>query len=225
MKTALRFKLHNPAQTKRKDRQLCATKELEYNIMKSKQQICIGIDEVGRGCLAGPVVSAACFIPLDLQINDINDSKQLSSKKREKIYSELINHPEIYSGIGVVDHKTIDQINIRQATFKAMEIAFINLQKSMEMKNFCLLVDGHETPPNFSKFQTKCVKSGDKICYCIAAASIIAKVYRDALMVNYEDVYSQYGFINHKGYPTVKHRQAIKEYGPCEIHRRSFKLI
>eukprot|EP01023_Acetabularia_acetabulum_P001087 TRINITY_DN10405_c0_g1_i5.p3 TRINITY_DN10405_c0_g1~~TRINITY_DN10405_c0_g1_i5.p3 ORF type:complete len:107 (-),score=7.91 TRINITY_DN10405_c0_g1_i5:494-814(-) len=106
-----------------------------------------------------------------------------------------------------------------------MELALLNLQKSLKIDPFCLLIDGHETPPQFNKLETKSVKKGDQLCYCIAAASIVAKVYRDNLMVNYENQYQQYGFGTHKGYPTMKHRQAIKQHGPCEIHRKTFKLV
>ena len=165
-----------------------------------------GIDEAGRGPLAGPVVVAAV----------INDSKKISEKKREKLY-DLILDEAISYGIGIVDQKEIDEINILQATKKGLTEAI----KQMEIKPNVILVDALNNIDTL-KIPYQSIIKGDAKSYAIAAASIIAKVTRDRIMREWDNVYPQYGFASHKGYGTAKHILAIKEYGPCPLHRKSF---
>jgi ribonuclease HII len=175
-----------------------------------------GIDEAGRGPLAGPVVAAACLVDFDVAIDGINDSKQLNASKRESLYQQIISHPGIQIGVGIISPEEIDQINILQATIKAMIEAVNKLPRQPPL----LLVDGlklpHPTIPS-----RKLIK-GDTLSYAIAAASIVAKVTRDTIMVQLDKEWPQYGFAQHKGYGTAKHRAAIAAHGPCPHHRRSF---
>lgn len=177
-----------------------------------------GIDEAGRGPLAGPVVAAAVVLPLDFEIPALNDSKKLTPKKREKVYQEIISCAETY-GIGIVSHNVIDKINIYRASLLAMKKAVMNLGFTPEY----LLVDGFTIPD--IKIPQKGIKKGDEKCCCIAAASVIAKVTRDRIMQELDRVYPQYGFAKHKGYPTYFHLQAIKNFGPSPFHRRSFRPL
>lgn len=174
-----------------------------------------GVDEVGRGPLAGPVVAACVILPQDNNLLYINDSKKLSAKKREELDLE-IRKVAIDIGIGVVDEKTIDEINILQATYLAMQKAI----ESMQVKPNALLNDA-VTIPNINIKQIPIIK-GDAKSISIASASIIAKVYRDNLMINMSSKYPYYLFDKNKGYGTKEHIDAIKKYGPCEIHRKSF---
>jgi ribonuclease HII len=182
-----------------------------------------GIDEAGRGPLAGPVVAACVICPRDFKIGEelflVNDSKQLSEKKREMLYEKIFkNFPAV--GIGVCDNKTIDKINILEAAFLAMKKAI----GALRSKPDCLLLDGRLPIPNISLPQ-KPVIHGDALVFSIAAASIIAKVTRDRLMKAMDERYPEYGFKLHKGYGTKFHFEQIKKYGPCPIHRRSFSPI
>lgn len=174
-----------------------------------------GIDEAGRGPLAGPVVAAACILPKDAEILFLNDSKKLSEKRREMLF-EQIKEKAISYGIGIVSEKDIDEINILQATYKAMRIAI----EGLSVKPQILLNDAVRIPEVEIR-QVPIVK-GDAKSVSIAAASILAKVTRDNLMIEYDKEYPEYGFAKHKGYGTANHINAIKEFGPCEIHRRSF---
>ncbi|MCH9633911.1 MAG: Ribonuclease HII [Chlamydiae bacterium] len=177
-----------------------------------------GIDEAGRGPLAGPVVAACIYIPQGLYFDGVNDSKKLSHKLREELFEKLTNHPDVVYGVGIVDHKTIDEVNILQATFLAMREAYTQLATQTDM----VLIDGvHLNLPVPSK---KLIK-GDARSYTIAAASIIAKVTRDQIMFEYDKQWPEYGFGQHKGYGTEKHRKKIFELGPCSIHRESFEPI
>ncbi len=177
----------------------------------------VGIDEAGRGPLAGPVVAAAVLFPENIFIAGINDSKKLSAATRAKLY-DLISEKALAIGVGTCDEKLIDQINILQATYCAMRQAIARLGVSPEQ----VLVDG--TPiPDLNIPQTAIV-GGDGKCFSIAAASIIAKVTRDRLMMEYDRQFPEYGFAQHKGYPTKKHIQAIIEHGYCPIHRTTFKI-
>jgi ribonuclease HII len=176
-----------------------------------------GIDEAGRGPLAGPVVAAAVIFHPGILIPGIDDSKRLSEKQRESLFP-VIYKEAIAVHTGIVDEKEIDRINIRRATYKAMKLAVDGLDIQPEH----LLVDGHSIPI-FPGHQTPII-SGDRICFSIAAASIVAKVTRDRIMKNYHDLYPQYGFAQHKGYCTQQHVHALMKYGPCEIHRRSFHV-
>lgn len=177
-----------------------------------------GIDEAGRGPLAGPVVAACClFKKRGLYFPGINDSKLLSSKKREQLFFDLTNHDDVLFGVGIVSHSVIDKINILQATHRAMHEAIAN----MPQKPDYLLVDGLQLKHEI--FSQKVIR-GDQLSQVIMAAAIIAKVSRDRLMLQYHEEYPQYGFDAHKGYGTAKHRKALEEYGPSPIHRMSFTL-
>ena len=174
-----------------------------------------GIDEVGRGPRAGPVVAGAVILPKDCEILYLNDSKNLSEKKREELY-EVIMEKALAVSLGVVDETRIDEINILQATYEAMREA---IQK-LEIKPDILLNDA-VTIPEVSIKQVPIIK-GDTKSISIAAASIVAKVTRDHMMVEYDKVYPGYGFASNKGYGTAAHIEALKKNGPVQIHRRSF---
>ena len=178
------------------------------------QYIC-GIDEVGRGPLAGPVVAGAVILPKDCDILYLNDSKKLSEKMREALYDEIMEKA-IATGIGIVGPQRIDEINILQATYEAMRMAISNLKVRPD-----LLLNDAVTIPEVNIRQVPIIK-GDAKSASIAAASIIAKVTRDRLMVQYEDVLPGYGFAGNKGYGSALHIQAIQEKGPTPIHRQSF---
>ena len=174
-----------------------------------------GIDEVGRGPLAGPVVAGAVILPEDCEILYLNDSKKLSEKKRELLYDEIMEKA-IAVGIGAVSPERIDEINILQATYEAMRIAISRLSVRPN-----LLLNDAVTIPQVEIPQVPILK-GDAKSVSIAAASIIAKVTRDRMMVQYEDLYPGYEFASNKGYGSAQHIAALKEIGPCPIHRRSF---
>lgn len=174
-----------------------------------------GIDEAGRGPLAGPVCAAACILPQDLQIEGLNDSKKLSAKKREALY-DIITKQAIAWAVCLIDEARIDEINILQATFEAMRGA---VGKLSVLPDYCL-VDGNRDPG--LGLPTLTVVKGDAKCATVAAASILAKVTRDRLMVEYDGQYPGYGFAVHKGYGTKAHYAAIDKLGLCPIHRRTF---
>lgn len=178
------------------------------------QYIC-GIDEVGRGPLAGPVVAGAVILPKDCDILYLNDSKKLSEKMRETLYDEIMEKA-VATGIGLVSPARIDEINILQATYEAMRMAISNLKIRPD-----LLLNDAVTIPEVDIKQVPIIK-GDAKSVSIAAASIIAKVTRDRLMVQYEEVLPGYGFASNKGYGSSAHIQALKEIGPTPIHRQSF---
>lgn len=185
--------------------------ETEY---AAYHRIC-GIDEAGRGPLAGPVVAGAVILPRDCEILYLNDSKKLSEKKREELY-EVIMEKAVAVGLGIVDEKRIDEINILQATYEAMREAIQKLEEEPD-----ILLNDAVTVPGVSVTQVPIIK-GDAKSVSIAAASIVAKVTRDRIMVEYDKIYPEYGFASHKGYGTALHIEALKKYGPVEIHRRSF---
>lgn len=174
-----------------------------------------GIDEVGRGPLAGPVVAGAVILPKDCEILYLNDSKKLSEKKREELYDEIMEKA-LATGIGIVGPARIDEINILQATYEAMRMAIGNLQVTPD-----LLLNDAVTIPEVSVKQVPIIK-GDAKSVSIAAASIIAKVTRDRLMVQYEEVLPGYGFASNKGYGSAAHIEALKKLGATPIHRLSF---
>lgn len=188
-------------------------KEFEYKY-SSFSYIC-GIDEVGRGPLAGPVVAGAVILPKDCDILYLNDSKQLSEKKREELYHEIMEKA-VATGLGSVSPERIDEINILQATYEAMREAIGKLSPAPD-----LLLNDAVTIPGVSIKQIPIIK-GDAKSISIAAASIIAKVTRDRLMMEYDAVYPEYGFAANKGYGAKNHIDAIREFGPCPIHRRTF---
>ena len=174
-----------------------------------------GMDEAGRGPLAGPVVAACVVMPLQTPIDGINDSKKVSEKKREKLY-EIIVSGAIAYGVGVVDNERIDTVNILQATKQVMEEAYKNMAYTPQM----LLVDavtGLRVP-----VPVRSIVKGDATSYHIAAASIVAKVTRDRMMRRWEEEYPMYGFAKNKGYGTAAHIEALRSYGPCPIHRKTF---
>ena len=177
-----------------------------------------GIDEAGRGPLAGPVVSAAVILPLTFQDLEITDSKKLTPKKRDRLFDKIYDRA-VAVGIGIVDPVEIDRINILQASLLAMAMAVENLNPQPDH----LLIDG--TFPIPSGLSQQAIPKGDVLSISIAAASIVAKVSRDRLMQNYHHYYPQFEFPKHKGYPTKAHKAAIKEFGYCPIHRRSFKGV
>lgn len=174
-----------------------------------------GIDEAGRGPLCGPVVAAAVILPDEYNILYINDSKKLSETKREEVYKEIDKYAVAY-GVGIVSPERIDEINILQATYEAMRTAIHKLSVTPD-----ILLNDAVTIPMVDIKQVPIIK-GDAKSQSIAAASIVAKVTRDHLMEEYDKLYPEYGFAKHKGYGTAAHIKAIKEYGLCPIHRRTF---
>ena len=174
-----------------------------------------GIDEVGRGPLAGPVVAGAVILPKDCDILYINDSKKLSAAKRDELYDEIMEKA-VATGIGLVGPERIDEINILQATYEAMRQAIANLKTQPD-----LLLNDAVTIPGVAIKQVPIIK-GDAKSISIGAASIIAKVTRDRMMEEYDRLFPQYGFASNKGYGSAEHIAAIKEYGPTPIHRRTF---
>lgn len=174
-----------------------------------------GIDEVGRGPLAGPVVACAVILPADCDILYLDDSKKLSEKKREELY-DVIMEKAVAVGIGMRDHRRIDEINILQATYEAMREAIANLRVTPQ-----ILLNDAVTIPEVIIPQVPIIK-GDQKSVSIAAASIVAKVTRDRLMCKYDAVAPEYGFKDNKGYGSAAHIEALKKYGPCPIHRRTF---
>ena len=184
-----------------------------YLYDKSVGGIIAGVDEAGRGPLAGPVICAACIMG-DCYIEGIDDSKKLSEKKREYLYDNITNNCRAYA-VGIIDEKTVDELNIYQATKIGMEKAV----KSLSIMPDIVLIDAMKL--DIEQSQLSLVK-GDATSYAIAAASIIAKVTRDRMMREYDAMYPEYGFAKHKGYGTAEHIAALKKYGPCPIHRRTF---
>ncbi|MEZ4357599.1 MAG: ribonuclease HII [Eubacteriales bacterium] len=189
--------------------------DYEIGLYNKGYQYIAGIDEVGRGPLAGPVVAACVIMPTDIINDKIKDSKKIAEKTRE-IVSEWIIRNAVCYAFGVVDEKTIDEINILNATKRAFNIAYSQIEKS---PNY-LLIDGKDVIT--ADCEARAVIGGDNKIYTIAAASVIAKVYRDNIMRKMDEIYPQYGFIRNKGYGTKEHIDALKKYGPCPIHRMSF---
>ncbi len=187
-------------------------------IDKGYQAIC-GVDEVGRGPLAGPVVAAAVIVPPELEIPGVDDSKKLTAARREKVFDTIVNLG-LPCAVGVIDNECIDKMNILKASLMAMRKAVMDLKQSPDF----VLVDGNYPIPNISQPQFAVI-GGDRRCQAIAAASIVAKVTRDRIMDRYQALYPSFTFSQHKGYPTPVHLDELKEHGPCEIHRRTFKPV
>ncbi|MBN2479681.1 MAG: ribonuclease HII [Parachlamydiales bacterium] len=194
-------------------------KEAEKELKEKGFLKIAGIDEVGIGPLAGPVVAAACILPDRFLIKGINDSKKLTEEARNRIYDELVNTKEVIYSIAIVENTIIDQINIHQATLLAMKKAI----QSLKVEPDFLLFDGNKHP--VCSIPHEAIVGGDHLCISICAASIIAKVTRDRIMDELHIKYPEYGFNSHKGYATVHHRKALIEKGPCEIHRKSFDPV
>lgn len=185
---------------------------------ESGYRLIAGVDEAGRGPLAGPVVAASVILDPDVLIPDVDDSKKLSESKRESLYDE-IQEKAIAVGVGAANNETIDRINILQASLKAMSQAV----RGLSVQPDYLLIDGQHCPDvNLHK---KAIVGGDGLSLSIAAASIIAKVTRDRIMKEFDKVYPCYGFAKNKGYPTPAHLSALQKFGPCDIHRRSFAPV
>ena len=177
-----------------------------------------GVDEAGRGPLAGPVVAAAVILNPDITICGINDSKKLSESRREKLYKEIQSFATAWS-VGIVSHEIIDRINILQASLEAMKLAILKLPTEPNL----IIIDGKYLP-NIN-LPMKALPKGDTLSQSIAAASIMAKVTRDDIMRQLDNIYPNYGFAKNKGYPTVQHLAALNKFGPCEIHRKTFSPV
>ncbi len=190
----------------------------EAQAQAAGRQRVAGVDEAGRGPLAGPVVAAAVVLPCHDVIPGLRDSKQLTASQRERVYRHILREAISY-GLGMVSHAYIDRHNILKATQEAMRQAVQQLESLPDL----VLVDGTTTFP--SSVRQRTLVRGDACCASIAAASVVAKVTRDRLMMAYAKRYSVYGFAAHKGYPTREHYRRLRAYGPCPIHRRSFRGV
>ncbi|EKE11796.1 MAG: hypothetical protein ACD_15C00026G0015 [uncultured bacterium] len=220
---------------------IIATFDLEKKLSQESYEFIIGTDEAGRGPLAGPVVAAAAIaknkdweISVDKNWELVRDSKKLSPKQRDRAYEFILEN--FYVGIGSCDNRTIDEINVLEASFLAMKKSLSDLylkinqdlsekgKKAFRIQDtkYIILVDGNKKIPNLSLYQ-KAIIGGDRISKSISAASIIAKVTRDRIMLQMHEKYPQYGFDKHKGYGTKMHMEALNQLGPCEIHRQSFE--
>ena len=186
----------------------------ETEILKKGYRFVVGVDEAGRGPLAGPVAAAACMPDLSRPIEGVNDSKQLTPKKRKELYERIVSEAVSYK-VATVSNRVIDEINILEATKNAMTEAVESL---LPLPDYVLLDAVKLKLP----YPSLAVIHGDALSYSIAAASILAKVERDEAMIKYAEIYPEYGFESHKGYGSVHHIEMIKKYGPCPIHRLSF---
>ncbi len=191
-------------------------KSMEKEIYNKGFEYICGIDEAGRGPLAGPVVVAGVIMPKDSMIEGVNDSKKISEKKREKLYDIILEEAISYS-VAIIGQDIIDEINILNATKQGVT----TVVEELDVKPNLILVDAL-THINTKGIPYDSIIKGDAKCYNIAVASIIAKVTRDRIMREWDEIYPQYGFSNHKGYGTAKHIEALKQYGPCSIHRKTF---
>lgn len=200
----------------KEEERLKKLKEEENKLYSEKVKLIAGIDEAGRGPLAGPVVVGIVIMPKDSMIEWVNDSKKVTEKRREKLY-DLITEEAVSWSVGIADQNEIDEINILNAT----KLALTRAIEGLEIKPDLILVDAL-TNIDTKGIPYKSIIKGDSKEYSIAAASIIAKVTRDRMMRQYDEIYPQYGFAGHKGYGTAKHIAAIKENGPCILHRKSF---
>jgi ribonuclease HII len=185
-------------------------------LFTGKKFVC-GVDEAGRGPLAGPVVAAACVFPEDLVIEAINDSKQMTEEEREEVFEELMENPEVIKSVVVIDHAKIDSINILEATMEAMHKSVEGLSTKADWT----LIDGNRIPEPL-KGSAEAIVKGDAKSVCIAAASVLAKVTRDRMMIEIDKKHPEYGFAEHKGYGTKAHMDAIHKHGPCPYHRMTF---
>lgn len=190
-------------------------KTFDNKLITRKVKLIAGCDEAGRGPLAGPVVAAAAMFDKKIFHKDINDSKKLSEKKREELYDWIVDNCLCY-GVGIIDHLEIDEINILQASLKAMQVAVALLKTKPDL----ILIDGNKSFA--SEIKTKTVVKGDAKSFSVAAASIIAKVTRDRIMKEVHKEFPQYMWDQNKGYPTQKHIAVLKEIGPSPLHRKTF---
>jgi ribonuclease HII len=187
----------------------------EKKLWNNNIEFIAGVDEVGRGPLAGPVVAAAVIFPQEISLNGINDSKKISETQREELFPKILEQA-ISVGVGIVSHEEIDLLNILNASLEAMKRAV----EKLIIQPQHLLIDGNKYRSHGIPFTT--IVKGDAKCYSIAAASIVAKVTRDNLMKEYDKQFPQYNFAQHKGYPTKKHVESIHQFGLSAIHRKSF---
>jgi len=206
----------------------------ESSLYQLGYQFIAGVDEAGRGALAGPVVASAVILPKNKLIHGLTDSKQLTELQRERFYAEL-QRQALAIGVGIISNEDIDHSNILIATLKAMATAISALSlkpftkftlegtEGFEGRPDYILIDGIKAP--ILSIPHRTIPKGDSQSISIAAASVIAKVTRDRLMCEFHEIYPQYGFNKHKGYPTRQHRTAIAQFGPCVLHRRSFQLL
>lgn len=182
-------------------------------------KIICGVDEAGRGCIAGPVVAAAVILPKDFSHGFLNDSKQLSEQQRNEL-RPIIERHAIAFGVGIIDNHKVDEVNILQATYLAMHQAIDQLKKKPEL----LIIDGNRFKP-YKKITHETTIKGDGKFIEIAAASILAKTYRDEIMEKLHEEFPDYNWQKNKGYPTIEHRKAVKEFGSCMYHRQTFQLL
>lgn len=186
---------------------------------REENKVICGIDEAGRGCIAGPVVAAAVILPDDFSHPLLNDSKKLSEEQRN-LLRPLIESAAIAFGVGIVDNQIVDEINILQATYRAMHLATDRLKVLPDL----LLIDGNRFRP-YKNIAHKTIIKGDGKYMQIAAASVLAKTYRDEMMERLHLEFPAYNWQKNKGYPTIEHRKAVKEYGSCIYHRQTFRLL
>jgi len=219
MLDALRRRRERQAARRRRE---LAMRRHEAELWGKGLELVAGVDEAGRGPLAGPVVAAAVVLPREMPFAGIDDSKKLSPGRREEVY-DLIRQHAVAVGVGSVSHTVIDEINILRATHKAMREAIEALGADLGRPPEHALVDGDEV--SVLPVPQTAIHRGDELSTAIAAASIVAKVTRDRLLVQYEETYPGYGFARHKGYGTPEHLAALTRLGPCEIHRRSFTPV
>ena len=188
---------------------------IENELYSTGISLLAGVDEAGRGPLAGPVCAAACILPQNLDIPGLNDSKKLSPKKRDELY-DVIMASAVTCGVAFASVEEIESLNILNATFLAMNRALSQLSPQPDLA----LIDGNRNSGIL--LSSRCIVKGDSLCADIAAASVLAKVTRDRFMLSLARQYPQYGFENHKGYGTAAHYEALRKYGPCPVHRLSF---
>lgn len=191
----------------------------EYHLHERGYRKIAGVDEAGRGPLAGPVVAACCLLPYGFELIGIDDSKKVDAALRKEIYQSLINDPKVEYSVAIVDVEKIDRLNILHATLYGMKKAILEMKNQPDY----LLVDGNQLPD--VDIAKEAIVSGDAYSLSIAAASIIAKCTRDELMEKYHEQFSNYKFDQNKGYGTAEHLRALEKYGPCPIHRKSFEPV
>jgi ribonuclease HII len=218
-KSAKVWIMQQPRLSRAKNRRFLEITTLERAARAQGFSKIAGVDEAGRGPLAGPVVAAACILPEDFFIPKIDDSKRLSPRQREEMFVALTEHPCVHYGIGFVQALVIDQINILQAALRAMALAIDNLKEKPDF----ILVDGRQKPS--TKIPCQATIRGDSLSQSIMAAAILAKVFRDHWMSELDEQFPHYGFASHKGYPTPEHLAALDKWGPCPIHRQSYAPV
>ena len=205
------------------------SRKVEGSLRGAFQHV-IGVDEAGRGPLAGPVVAAACWVADGVEFDGIMDSKKMTQESvREEVYARLVAHPEVRFAVSIQAHTVIDDINILQATMRAMRLATEDLLKkgghAIVAHESIALVDGNRAPENMPTAEARFVIKGDASVFSIAAASVVAKVTRDRLMHALDKEFPQYGFSQHKGYGTAMHMQALHTHGPCPVHRLTYAPV